>query len=70
MIHWWQQNAIGQARSQPLAADGRRAKLGYWLAGSRDGYLLALGNSIDHLAAMVPQFADRDGSHGTYLYHA
>src|SRR6266487_4898903 len=49
------------ASRQRLSADG--AKLGYWLAGSRDRYLLALGNSIDHLAAMVPQFADRDVSH-------
>src|SRR6266487_3328593 len=52
------------ASRQRLSADG--AKLGYWLAGSRDGYLLALGNSIDHLAAMVPQFADRDVSHRRY----
>src|SRR6266487_3468276 len=49
------------ASRQRLSADG--AKLGYWLAGSRDRYLLALGNPIDHLAAMVPQFADRDFSH-------
>ena len=63
MIHWWQQMPPGEQglSRQRLPADG--AKLGYWLAGSRDRYLLALGNSIDHLAAMVPQFADRDFGH-------
>jgi hypothetical protein len=40
-----------------------RPELSYRLAASGDGYLLALGSSIDHLAAMVPQFADRDFSH-------
>ena len=62
MIHWWQQMPLGkQGLSRwRLTADG--TKLRYWLAGSRDRYLLALGNSIDHLAAMVPQFADRDVS--------
>ncbi len=44
-----------------------RPKLSYWLAGSGDRYLLALGNPIDHLAAMVPQLADRDVGHGSIV---
>src|SRR5258708_4471563 len=63
MIYWWQQMPPREQglRRQRWPADG--AKLGYWLAGSGDRYLLAPGNSIDHLAAMVPQVADRDFSH-------
>ena len=63
MIHWWQQMPSREQglRRQRLPADG--AKLGYRLACSRDRYLFAPGSSIDHLAAMVPQFADRDFSH-------
>jgi hypothetical protein len=51
---------------QRLGRQGRPAdgvKLGYWLAASRDRYLLALGNSIHHLATMVPQLSDRNFSH-------
>jgi len=48
-------------RRQRLPTD--RAKLGNWLTGSRDRYLLALGCSIDNLAAVVAQFTDRDFSH-------
>ena len=63
MIHWWQPMPPGEQglRRQRLPTDG--AKLGNWLTGSRDRYLLALGGSIDHLAAVVAQFADRDLSH-------
>jgi hypothetical protein len=63
MIHWWQPMPPGEQglRRQRPPTDG--AKLGNWLTGSRDRYLLALGGSIDHLAAVVAQFADRDLSH-------
>jgi len=63
MIHWWQPTPPREQgrRRQRRTADG--AKLGYWLASSRDRYPLALRGSVDHLAAMVPQFADRDLSH-------
>jgi hypothetical protein len=63
MIHWWQQMPPGEQglRRQRLPGDG--AKLGYWLAGTRDRYLFAPDNSIDHLAAMVPRLADRGFSH-------
>jgi hypothetical protein len=39
------------------------AKLGYWPAGPGDGYLLTMGNPVDHLAAMIPQLADRNLGH-------
>jgi len=63
MIHCWQPMPPGEQglRRQRLPTDG--AKLGNWLTGSRDRYLLALGCSIDHLAAVVAQFTDRDFSH-------
>jgi hypothetical protein len=63
MIHWWKPMPPGEQglRRQWLPTDG--AKLGNWLTGSRDRDLLAQGGSIDHLAAMVAQFADRDFSH-------
>jgi len=63
MIHWWKPMPPGEQglRRQRLPTD--RAKLGNWLTGSRDRDLLAEGGSIDHLAAVVAQFADRDFSH-------
>jgi hypothetical protein len=49
-------------RGQRLTTDG--AKLSHSLASSGDCYLLTLGNSIDHFAAMIPQLPDRNFSHG------
>jgi hypothetical protein len=63
MINWRQQMPPGKQglRSQRLTID--RAKLGHSFASSGDCYLLALGNSIDHFAAMIPQLPDCDFSH-------
>jgi hypothetical protein len=63
MIHWWQPMPPGEQvlRRQRLPTDG--PKLGNWLTSSRDRYLLALRGSVDHLTAVVAQFADRDLSH-------
>jgi hypothetical protein len=53
MIYCWQPMPPGEQglRRQRRPTDG--VKLGNWLTGSRDRYLLALGGSIDHLAAVV-----------------
>jgi len=48
---------------QGLSSGG--PELSYWLAIARNGYLLAAGDSIDDLAAVVAQFADRDLGHAT-----
>lgn len=63
MINWRQQMPPGEQglRGQWLTTDG--AKLGHGFASSGDCYLLALGNSINHIAAMIPQLPDRDFSH-------
>jgi hypothetical protein len=63
MIHCWKPMPPGEQglRRQRLPTDG--AKLGNWPTGSRDRDLLAQGGSIDHLAAVVAQFTDRDFSH-------
>jgi hypothetical protein len=53
----------GEQRLSGQRRPAHGPKLSYRLAGPGDGYLLALGSSIDYLAAMVPQLADRDFGH-------
>jgi hypothetical protein len=53
----------GEQRLSRQRRPADRPEFGYRVAVSGDGYLLSPGNSIDYLAAVIPQFADRDFGH-------
>jgi hypothetical protein len=56
----------GEQRLSQQGLSSGGAKLSYRLAITRNGYLLAAGNAIDHLAAVVAEFADRDLGHAIH----
>jgi hypothetical protein len=70
VVHRWQLVPPGEQGLGCQWSAGDRPELSHRPTASGDRYLLALGDSVDHLPAMIPQIADRDFGHEQELYHA